>query len=277
MKQLNINKGLIGSKTAYENIIRSKIPEKDREKVLDHAQRFGIRSAIDAYGMCERTIKYWRKKLRESHGVIAQMASHTTRPIHTRKEKTPQRVKEYIRDLKRSKPKLGKEKIVELVRVDCEYKLSPSTVWNIIEYWKKRGEIPDRVRYSFRGDTGRLIIHKPKKNKKKQRRHGYIPSEPGDLIQVDTIVIYILGKKYYILTAIDVFTRLAYAFVSSSHSSRVAEEFLRALPEIFKYAIKRVQTDNGSEFAKCFDDACELLKITHFLELSKITKTECLH
>lgn len=270
MKQFNINKGLVGSKTAYENIIRSRIPKKSREqvlerlKVLDHAQKFGIKSAIDAYNVCERTIKYWRKKLRESHNVIANLASKTTRPIHTRKEKTPQKIKEYIRDLKISKPKIGKEKIVELVRVDTGYVLSPTTVWSIEQYWKRRGEIPDKVRYSLYAKTGRLILRKPRKTKKKLRRKEYMPLSPGDLIQVDTIVIYILGYKYYILTAIDIWNRLAYAYVSHSHSSKMAEEFLKKLPNIFGYEIQRVQTDNGSEFAKHFDDACTQLNISHF-------------
>ncbi len=270
MKQFNISKGVVGFRTASENIIRSRIPEKNKEqvlerlKVLDHAQKFGIKSAIDAYDVCERTIKYWRKKLRESHNVIANLASKTTRPIHTRKERTPQKVKEYIRDLKISKPKIGKEKIVELVRVDTGYILSAGTVWNIIQYWKRRGEIPDRVKYSMYANTGKLILRKPKKTKKKLRRKEYMPENPGDLIQIDTIVIYILGKKYYILTGIDILTRLAYAYVSNSHSSDTAREFLKALPSIFGYTIKKVQTDNGSEFAKHFDDACVKLNISHF-------------
>lgn len=270
MRQFNTNKRIAGSRTAQENSIRSRIPEKDKEqvlerlKVLDHAQKFGIRSAIDAYGICERTIKYWRHKLRESHGVVANLAAKTTRPLHTRKEKTPQNIKEYIRDLKQSKPRIGKEKIAELVRVDFGYVLSPTTVWNIVQYWKKRGDIPDKTRYSLYGNTGRLIERKHRKNKLKTRRKEYMPEYPGDLVQIDTIVIYILGKKYYILTAIDILTRLAHAFVSTSHSSKMAEEFLKGLPEIFGYEIKRVQTDNGSEFAKHFDDACAKIPIAHF-------------
>lgn len=278
MKQFNISKGVVGFKTATENIIRSRIPEKDREKVLerlkvlDHAQKFGIRAAIDAYGVCERTIKYWRKKLRESHGIAAQLAPKTTRPFHTRKEKTPQKVKEYIRDLKKSKPRLGKEKIVELVRVDTGYILSPTTVWNIIQYWKRRGEISDKVRYTLNGATGRLIERKWKKSKKKLRRKEYMPENPGDLIQLDTIVIYILGKKYYILTAIDILTRLAYAFVSNSHSSNTARDFLKALPNVLGYAVKKVQTDNGTEFAKHFDEACASLNIDHFWNYPRYPK-----
>jgi putative transposase len=270
MKQFNIKKGVVGSKAMYENIIRSRIPEKYKEKVkerlkvLDHAQKFGIKSAIDAYNVCERTIKYWRHRLRESHGVYANLAPQTTRPIHSRVSKVPQRIKEYIRDLKKSKPKIGKEKIVKLVETDTGYILSAGTVWNIIEYWKKRGEISDKVRYSMYARTGNLILRKHKKGKVKTRRKEYMPGNSGDLIQVDTIIIYVLGRKYYILTAIDIFNRLAYAYVSNSHSSKTAEVFLKGLTLIFGYEIKRVQTDNGSEFAMHFDEACKQLKITHF-------------
>ena len=173
MKQFNINKGVVGSNRMYENIIKSRIPEKDKErvkqrlKVLDHAQKFGIKSAIDAYNVCERTIKYWRQRLRESHGVYAKLAPQTTRPKHSRESKVPQRIKEYIRDLKKSKPKIGKEKIVKLVETDTGYVLSAGTVWNIIAYWKKRGEISDKVRYSMYARTGNLILRKHKKGKVK--------------------------------------------------------------------------------------------------------------
>lgn len=270
MHQFNITKGLKGIKTSYENIVRSRIPKKDKEKVLhrlkvlDHAQKFGIASAVDAYNVCERTIRYWRAKQRESHGVMAKLAPESTKPNHLRSSKLPQNIKEYIRDLKRAKPRLGKEKIVELVKLDTGYITSASTVWRVIQYYKKRGELPDRYRVSLSGKTGRLIIRKPKKNKKKLRRKDYVPGYPGDLVQIDTVVIHILGTSFYVLTAIDIVTRIAYAFVSRSHSSKVAEEFLRYIPNAFGYTIKRVQTDNGSEFAKHFDDACIKLDIEHF-------------
>ena len=91
-----------------------------------------------------------------------------------------------------------------------------------------------------------------------------MPKQPGDLIQTDTIVIYVLGRKYFLPTAIDVFNRKAHANVGVSHSSNTAKELLMELPQFFGYPIKHAQTDNGSEFKKHFDQACETLGITHF-------------
>lgn len=270
MNQFNNTKGVSGSKTLAESIIRSRVPEKYQEqvahrlKVLDHAKKFGIRSTIDAFNISERTIKYWRASLRKNHGVLTGLVPKSTRPFHTRESKIPEKVRKYIRDTKKSFPKLGKEKIATLVAKDCNYVVSAGTVWNIIMYYRTRGMLPEKVRYSLHGKTGNMVVKKPRKRKVKTRRKEYTPDHPGDLIQLDTVVLMFHGKRYYILTAIDILTRIAYAQATTSHSSLVAKTFLEVLPTVFQYDIRRVQTDNGSEFAKYFDEACMSTGITHF-------------
>lgn len=270
MRIFNINKGLVGSKTAYENIIKSRIPEgkedqvKHRLKVLDHANVYGIKAAIDAFDVSERTIKYWRAKLRNGNGVLKELASKSTRPLNTRKRTFNKRIEEYILNIKLDHPKLGRDKIAHLIQVDLHKEISPASVQNIINDLKNRGLLKTYTKLRFSVKTGKQIIIKPFKRKPKQRIKDYKPDSPGDLVQLDTIVIFANGKRYYTLTAIDILTRLAFAYISTSHTSTNAEKFLKNLHMLFGYDIKRVQTDNGSEFHKCFDDACNRLNIIHY-------------
>jgi transposase InsO family protein len=264
MKIFNINKGVMGSKVAYENIIKTKIPEekqdqiKHRLKVLDHANKYGIKSAIGAFEVSERTIKYWRAKLRNSNGVIKELASKSTRPLNTRKRSFGIKIINYVKEVKLSHPKLGKDKISILLKQDLNEEVSPVSVFNIIKDLKQRGELQDRVKVRFGVKTGKMTIIKPFKRKTKLRIKDYKPDAPGDLIQLDTVVIFVNGKRYYTLT------RLAFAYISTSHTSINAERFLKRLNTLFGYEIKRVQTDNGSEFHKCFDEACSKLNIVHY-------------
>lgn len=85
-------------------------------------------------------------------------------------------------------------------------------------------------------------------------------------MEVDTIVRFIDGTKRYILTAIDVERKFAFAGAYTGHSSASAADFLKKLTHVCPFAFDELQTDNGSEFAKHFERACADLGITHFLQ-----------
>lgn len=270
MRIFNINKGVVGSRTAIENGIRTRI-DKDKEeqvkhrlKVLDHVKKFGMLSAVNAYEVSERTIKYWKARLKKAHGVLNGLASSSTRPHNTRKRDIPFRIMEYIKYQKIERPRLGKAKIAKLILNNLSYTISPTTVQNVVDELKKKKQLSDKIKVKFSVKTGKMIVKKPINKRLKQRIKDYKPENPGDLIQIDTIIIFINGRRYYILTAIDIYTRLAHAYISNSHTSANAEVFLKNLEKVLGYGIKRVQTDNGSEFHKNFDEACNRLHIIHY-------------
>jgi transposase InsO family protein len=99
---------------------------------------------------------------------------------------------------------------------------------------------------------------------KKQRRGGYQPKAPGDLVQIDTVVKFIHGIKRYCVTAVDVTGRFAFAYGYKSPSSANAADFLAKVQTVAPFEIRRVQTDNGSEFYRHFHQACEDQGLTHF-------------
>jgi len=100
---------------------------------------------------------------------------------------------------------------------------------------------------------------------KKKRRFGF-------LIQIDTIVIWYNGIKRYIMTVLDVFSKIAFARFYKTHSSYNAADFLLRLNYLFQDKIENIQTDNGSEFAKYFEKACQYLGIAHYFSRTRTPK-----
>jgi transposase InsO family protein len=94
----------------------------------------------------------------------------------------------------------------------------------------------------------------------------------GFLLCLDTIVKYWQGQKRFILTAIDRHTKIAFARMYTSHSSASARDFLYRLHLLLDGKIENVQTDNGSEFHRHFQTACEDLHLTHYWSRVKTPK-----
>ena len=87
---------------------------------------------------------------------------------------------------------------------------------------------------------------------------------PGFLIALDTIVIYGNGLKRYILTAIDTTSKIAYARMYTTKSSRSAADFLQRFFWLLDGSFLNALHDNGSEFHKEFREACAQLKIIQY-------------
>jgi len=86
----------------------------------------------------------------------------------------------------------------------------------------------------------------------------------GFLLCLDTIVIYWHNQKRYILTAIDQYSKIAFARMYAKKSSFNSKDFLYRLHYLLDSKIENIQTDNGSEFKKHFDQACLKLEIDHY-------------
>jgi len=106
----------------------------------------------------------------------------------------------------------------------------------------------------------------------KERVFGYEVKEPGDLIQVDTIIRFEHGIKRYIITGIDVVTKFAFAYTYKNHTSGSTKDFVEKLLKVTPYEIKGIQTDNGSEFLDHFDQTIAKTGIVHFFTYPRCPK-----
>lgn len=70
----------------------------------------------------------------------------------------------------------------------------------------------------------------------------------GSLVQVDTKYFYVLGRKFYIFSAIDCKSRYGFIYCYRSISSASGKDFIRRVREYFPFRIQAINTDNGSEY-----------------------------
>jgi transposase InsO family protein len=132
----------------------------------------------------------------------------------------------------------------------------------IHEYLKRDG-----VRVSLssvKRILGRYSLLKKRSPWKKTRKYAPLPNaeKPGDLVQFDTIhFMNKCRKRSYMYTALDVYSRYAFAMLSDRISAARSVVFLRRVMK--KLRCRVIQTDNGKEFGYFFTDAVNRMKAEH--------------
>lgn len=87
----------------------------------------------------------------------------------------------------------------------------------------------------------------------------------GSLVQMDTKYFYVLGRKFYLFSAIDCASRFGFVYCYKTISSTSGKDFLRRVKDYFPFPIHAVNTDNGSEYLLHFHQELEKeWKIPHY-------------
>lgn len=253
---------------------KRKVIEK-RLEIIKFFGEFGEKATKIAFGKSRSVIYLWKQKIKKAGGKLSALAPETTRPKCLRASKVDYRTKAFIEDYRNKHPGVSKETIYpELMAYCLENNLpiiSESTIGRIIKDLKEKGKLPQHQRLSYYARTGKLVVRKQQRIKK-LRRKDYQPANAGDLVQIDAIELVIDGIKRYIITAIDVHMKFAFAFAYKSLSSASARDFMEKLIEVAPFAILHIQTDNGKEFHKYFRDFVKQQSIIHFYNYPKCPK-----
>jgi len=263
MRQFNKFRNTRGFLTALERGIRFRymITEKaqKRAKILTFWHHHGLEATKEAFDVSKPTLYRWAGALAKNQGKLEALNPKSRAPKTTRKRRVPEAVEKIIITERTHVPRLGKEKVAIVLR-EAGYRFSDSTVGRMIGELKKRGLLPTNQKLSFFARTGNLIERKTKPKKKIRRPKVYAEQ----CLEVDTIIRFVDGIKRYTLTAVDVQNKFAFAYVYKNHSSASAADFLHKVRTVAPFTITSIQTDNGSEFADHFHQACIDLQITHF-------------
>ncbi len=202
------------------------------------------------------------KTLKANNGDIQCLNPKSRVPHNKRKREVKQETINFIIKSRKKYP-YGKEKISKMLEDEGIDNISIPKAGRIIADLKKRGLISKGRKCTINGKTGNLK-EKEVKKKQKNRVGDYKPQNPGDLIQIDTIVLFIFGIKRYIITAIDLKSDFGFALAYKNRSSESAKDFFKKLQLVAPFEIKKVQTDNGGEFEKNFGEYLEKSDIDHF-------------
>jgi putative transposase len=241
---------------------------EERVKIINFFDEHGARVTRQAFGKSRSTIYLWKQKLKKSGGKLAALAPGDRAPKNRRRRLVNPFIAHFILDYRTAHPGADKTTITPALTPACTgagvQPVSESTVGRIIGDLKAKGRLPKSNKVTLNGRTGTLVMRAARPREKKLRRKDFMPHLPGDLVQMDTVAIFAAGIKRYIFTALDVRTRFAFAYAYKSNSSANGNDFLGKFLAVAPFVTRRVQTDNGSEFAKHFATCCEKHGLTHF-------------
>lgn len=90
-----------------------------------------------------------------------------------------------------------------------------------------------------------------------------LAEKPGSLVQIDTIHIaprrFLVFPKFYVYTLLDVFSRWAFAKVSSRINTHRSLLFVREAARRAPFSFAMLQSDHGSEFSMYFTEQIHVL------------------
>lgn len=241
---------------------------KFRLHVIDVYEKQGMEATLAAFpSISKRSVYRWRKRFNESGRKLQSLIPNSTRPHRTREMVAPAKVLGFIKELRTKYPRLSKYKIKPFLDIFCQENnletYSVSWIGKVIK------------RYSFFFKTRKPVRRKRKTQKVKRVKSCPRQKDIGlGYLQLDGIHVVFAGRTYYFISAIELKTRQAWAKRVKSLSSKQAKIFLEEIMEKVSYPIHTIQTDNGSEFKKYFDQAIKKLEATkHVWSFPRSPKT----
>jgi len=244
-----------------------------RLKVLNFYDRYGPEATKEAFSVSRSTVFLWKSKLNAKQGRLSSLAPGDRAPKTKRTRNVSEVITSFIVAERTKHYRLGKDKLAELLIPICARAglacPSTSTVGRILSDLKAQGRLSKYQRLGVDARTGRLHERGNKPKLKKERRGSYRPERAGDLVQMDCVIKFVNGIRRYVISAIDYDSEFAFSMGYSSLSSARAKDFLHKFIRVAPFEVKRVQTDNGSEFYKLFHEACTDLNLTHYWNYPK--------
>ena len=200
-----------------------------RQRLIKCAESQGVAEAAIRYHISRKTVYKWLKRY---DGTLASLEDKSHRPHHSPRAHTEEETALILKRLKRHG---WRDLIVvyqELVERDG--------------YTRSYG--------GFKRVVSRLREEPIKKRRKRKPKPYAKASYPGQKVQID--VKYVPskcvtdGQSFYEFIAVDEYSRWAYRYMYEERSTYSARDFLIRFLKAFPYKVKRVQTDNGTEFTK---------------------------
>ncbi len=206
------------------------------------------------FGISRKTFYFWQKRYQPYY--LASLEAHSSRPKKTRNWEVSHMQEFRVLGLRRQHIRYGKEKLKVLYQDQYQ---EPISSWKIQRVIEKHGLYyhPQKV-YHQRTKRRQNQVKRRITELKKQGRRGF-------LIAFDGITMLRAGIRRYILTGIDVYSKIAFARMYTSKHSKHAADFLKRMHYLLEGKVENVQTDNGSEFAKDFRDTMEQYNLQHYL------------
>jgi len=205
------------------------------------------------FGIAPKTFWKWLKRFDEQN--LRSLEEHSRAPLRKRQRQITSAQEIRIIALKKAHIRYGKAKIAVLYKETHKEAISQWKVQKVIERYRL---------YYHPAKQSR--INRKRSRSVKRKRITDLRAKPthGFLLCFDTIVLYWMGRKRYIFTAIDKYAKVAFARMYTTKSSFNARDFLYRLHFLLDGKIENAGHDNGTEFQGRFREACQKLGIPQY-------------
>ncbi len=210
---------------------------------------FSAGEAAEILKVPRSTLYRWQQRV-EAKG-LRGLEDGDRRPMRTRGRTWSVELVLAVQRVREQYPRWGKDKLVVLLEREG-WHTSASTVGRILSYLKRRGALrqPPRPGISARK-------RRPRRPHAVRKPRSYPVSQPGDLVQVDTLDVRPLPDvRFKQFTARDMVSRWDVVEAHHRATAQNARAFLDTLLERTPFPVRAIQVDGGSEFHADFEQAC---------------------
>lgn len=206
------------------------------------------------FGISKSVFYRWFNRFDKRNLKSLEFDTKTRRPNKVRTPNIPQHVLTRIYDIRKSDLEKSKYEIQEELRREGIV-IGQSAIQRVINSHRELLNVSHykRVRKHRTLKIARIKAAKELRDK-----------NLGSLVQVDTKYFYVLGKRFYIFTAIDCRSRYGFIYCYKTISSASGKDFIKRVREYFPFKIMAINTDNGSEYLLEFHKEITSWGIPHY-------------
>lgn len=243
----------------YDNLSKT---ARQRLKWFDYYRQCNnISQTCRYFGISRKTFYKWSKKYDPSN--LYTLEDESCAPKCPRKPEITSIEEQRIIHLRKKYICYSKIKLAIIYERQYDQVISSWKIQRIIQKYKL---------YHNPKKTNKITKKRLNAIKKKRITELKKRPKPGFLLCLDTIEMRINDLKRYIFTAIDNYTKIAFARMYQQANSYNAADFLNRLMYLVDGKINNIQTDNGSEFAKHFEQGCQRLNLTRYYSRPRTPK-----
>lgn len=206
------------------------------------------------FGISRDTFYTWFHRYNRHALYTLEDDKKTRRPQHVRPMTTPHDVIDRIYQIRKQDVEKSKYEIHEEL-----YREGIIVAHNVIQKVINRHTELKNTQH-----RKKIATHKNRTIARLKAARELREKQIGSLVQVDTKYFSLLGKKYYLFSAIDCKSRYGFVYAYTTITSTSAADFIRRVRDYFPFTISAINTDNGSEYLKNFHARLESWSIPHY-------------
>lgn len=257
---------ILPGSTQIARIPRLSRSAKERLKWFDHYDTHGSNARLTCrhFGLSPDVFYRWKRRFKPYQLSSLEDDKQTRRPKRVRQPMTDPAVVLRVKQLRELYPRWGKKKLWKLLEREG-INISVSTVGRTLDRLRAKGRLIEPAAVL-------RVLEKRKRKRTGKRPHAirkpwhYLPQQPGDLIEIDTVYVYPLpGKQRFQFTAQDVITKQTVRRAATTMTATNASHILDVLQTELPSELKAIQIDGGSEFKSVFETKCQQLGIQLFV------------